>query len=161
MQSKVRKGASNKASQFQESVIREMSRLAAQHKAVNLAQGLPDFPCPSELKEAVTKAVFDDINQYAITWGDKPLRQAIADKSKKFLNLTVDPETEITVTCGATEAMVATMIALVDAGEEVIVLEPFYENYGPDAILSGATPRYVNMHPPDWTFDPAELERAF
>ncbi|MBS1992560.1 MAG: aminotransferase class I/II-fold pyridoxal phosphate-dependent enzyme [Cyanobacteria bacterium SZAS LIN-3] len=161
MTSKVLKTASNKASQFQESVIREMSRLAAQHKAVNLAQGLPDFPCPAELKEAVTKAVFDDINQYAITWGDKPLRQAIADKSKKFLNLTVDPETEITVTCGATEAMVATMIALVDAGEEVIVFEPFYENYGPDSILSGATPRYVKLYPPNWSFVEEELAAAF
>jgi len=161
MSSKVLKTASNKASQFQESVIREMSRLAAQHKAVNLAQGLPDFPCPSELKEAVTKAVFDDINQYAITWGDKPLRQAIADKSKKFLNLDVDPETEITVTCGATEAMVATMIALVDEGEEVIVFEPFYENYGPDSILSGATPRYVKLYPPNWSFIEEELAAAF
>jgi aminotransferase len=161
MQSKLRKGASNKASQFQESVIREMSRLSAQHKAINLAQGLPDFPCPSELKDSASEALYADINQYAITWGDKLLRDAIAKKSKSYLGIDVDPETQITVTCGATEAMVATMIALVDPGDEVIVLEPFYENYGPDAILSGATPRYVNMHPPDWTFDPSELERAF
>jgi aminotransferase len=161
MQSKIRKGASNKASQFQESVIREMSRLAAQHKAINLAQGLPDFPCPPELKEAASQALHADVNQYAITWGDKHLRDAIAEKTKRYLGLNVDPETDITVTCGATEAMVATMLALVDPGEEVIVFEPYYENYGPDAILCGGTPRYVSMRPPNWTFDPAELERAF
>jgi len=158
----LKKTASHRASQFQESVIREMSRLAAQHKAVNLAQGLPDFPCPPELKVAAAKALNDDVNQYAITWGDKPLRDAIAEKSAKYLGINnVDPETDITVTCGATEAMVATMQALVDPQEEVIVFEPFYENYGPDAILCGATPRYVSMHPPDWSFDPKELERAF
>lgn len=161
VQSKLRKIASAKASQFQESVIREMSRLAAQYKAVNLAQGLPDFPCPPELKEAATAAVHADINQYAITWGDKPLRAAIAEKAARYLGLEVDPETQITVTCGATEAMVATMLALVDPGDEVIVFEPFYENYGPDAILCGGTPRYVSMHPPDWTFDLQELEKAF
>jgi len=161
MQSKVLKFASARASLFQESVIREMSRLALQHKAVNLAQGLPDFACPSELKEAVTRATFDDVNQYAITWGDKLLRQAIADKNKKFLGIDTDPETEITVCCGATEAMVATMMALVDPGEEVIVFDPYYENYGPDAILSGAIPRYVRMHPPNWSFDEADLAAAF
>src|SRR5262249_21184027 len=144
MHSQVRKSASQKASQFQESVIREMTRLAAQHKAINLAQGLPDFPAPLELKEAAIKAILDDVNQYAITWGDKNLRQAIADKTNLYLGLTVDPEKQLTVTCGATEAMVATMLALVDPDEEVIVFEPFYENYGPDAILSGAKPKYVN-----------------
>lgn len=157
----VRKVASQKAIQFHESVIREMSRLAAQHKAVNLAQGLPDFPCPSELKEAAMRALFDDVNQYAITWGDRLLRQAIADKSSKYLRMKIDPEANITVTCGATEAMVATMLALVDPGEEVVVFEPYYENYGPDSILSGATPRYVPMHPPNWTFEEKDLERAF
>ncbi len=156
-----RKVASNRADQFQESVIREMSRLSAQHKAVNLAQGLPDFPCPSELKEAVTRAVLDDVNQYAITWGDKFLRQALADQFKKFTGLTVEPETDITVCCGATEAMVATMLALVDVDDEVIVFEPFYENYGPDSILCGAKPRYVKLHAPDWTFDEADLAKAF
>lgn len=161
MQSQTLKYASGRASLFQESVIREMSRLAAQHKAVNLAQGLPDFPCPSELKEAVTRATFDDVNQYAITWGDKLLRQAIAEKAKKYNGFDVDPETEITVCCGATEAMVATMMALVDPGDEVIVFEPFYENYGPDSILSGAVPRYVRMHPPSWSFDENELAAAF
>ncbi len=156
-----RKVASNRADQFQESVIREMSRLSAQHKAVNLAQGLPDFPCPPELKEAVTRAVLDDVNQYAITWGDKALRQSLADQFKKFTGLTVEPETDITVCCGATEAMVATMLALVDVDDEVIVFEPFYENYGPDSILCGAKPRYVKLHAPDWTFDEADLAEAF
>jgi aminotransferase len=161
MQSKTRKIASNRANQFQESVIREMSRLSAQHQAVNLAQGLPDFPCPAELKEAVTRAVFDDVNQYAITWGDKFLRQAITEQTKKFSGLTIEPETDITVCCGATEAMVATMLALVDPGDEVVVFEPFYENYGPDSILCGAVPRYVKLHAPNWTFDEDELAKAF
>lgn len=155
------KHASARASLFQESVIREMSRLALQHKAVNLAQGLPDFACPAELKEAVTRATLDNVNQYAITWGDKLLRQAIAEKTKRFQGIDIDPESEITVCCGATEAMVATMMALIDPGDEVIVFEPFYENYGPDSILSGAVPRYVRMRAPDWSFDEAELARAF
>jgi len=161
MQSQLSKIASAKASQFQESVIREMSRLAAKHKAVNLAQGLPDFACPPELKVAGAAALNDNINQYAVTWGDALLRQAIAEKTKLYSGMTVDPDTEITVCCGATEAMVATMLALVDPGDEVIVFEPYYENYGPDAILSGATPKYVSMHPPNWDFDPIELEKAF
>lgn len=161
MQPKLIRTASKKASQFQESVIREMTRLAVLNKAVNLAQGLPDFPCPDELKLAANKSINDDINQYAITWGDKPLRDAIAKKSKSYLGLEVDPETEITVTCGATEAMISSMMALVDPGEEVIVFEPFYENYGPDAILSGASPKYVRLNPPDWSFDPDDLKKAF
>lgn len=161
MQSRVRKLASNKADQFQESVIREMSRLAARYKATNLAQGLPDFPCPEELKHAAHEALFDNVNQYAITWGDKLLRDALAEKHERTTGVKVDPETQITVACGATEAMVATMLALVDADDEVIVFEPFYENYGPDAILCGGKPRYVSMHPPTWTFDPKELEKAF
>jgi len=161
MQTRAIKTASQRADRFQESVIREMSRLAAQYKAVNLAQGLPDFACPPELKAAASKATHDDINQYAITWGDKLLRDAISAKAARFNGMTVDPDTEITVCCGATEAMVATMMALVDVGDEDIVFEPFYENYGPDAILSGATPRYVRLHAPDWTFDEAELEAAF
>ena len=161
MQSRVLKTASAKASQFKESVIREMSRLAAQHGAVNLAQGLPDFPCPLELKEAAIKALLDDVNQYAITWGDRLLRQAIAAKTERCLGLKVEPEKEITVTCGATEAMMSAMLALVDPDEEVIVFEPFYENYGPDAILSGARPRYVKLRAPDWSFDEEELAAAF
>ena len=161
MQPKLMKIASGKAKQFQESVIREMTRLAALHKAVNLAQGLPDFPCPPELKTAAIESINQDINQYAITWGDRVLREAIAKKSKSYLNLDVDSEKEITVTCGATEAMIATMLALVDPDDEVIVFEPFYENYGPDAILSGAKPKYVRLNPPDWTFDSGALEKAF
>lgn len=161
MQKELLKTASNKAKQFQESVIREMSRLAAEHRAINLAQGLPDFPCPAELKEAAAKALSDDINQYAITWGDRALREAISQKSASYLGIQVDSEKEITVTCGATEAMIAAMLALVDPGEEVIVFEPFYENYGPDAILSGATPRYVRLNAPDWSFDEEELSKAF
>ncbi len=161
MQSHTRKAGSLKANQFKESVIREMTRLAAQHKAINLAQGLPDFPCPLELKEAAIKAILDDINQYAITWGDKVLREAIAEKTKRCVGLDVDAEKHITVTCGATEAMVAAMLALVDPDEEVIVFEPFYENYGPDAILSGARPKYVKLNPPNWDFDENELKEAF
>ncbi len=161
MSMKVRKRASLKASQFTESVIREMSRLAAQHKAVNLAQGLPDFAAPAVLKDAACQAIQDDINQYAITWGDKPLREAIAAKTSKYLGMKVDPELEVTVTCGATEAMIATMLATVDPGDEVIVFEPYYENYGPDAILAGATPRFVSLSPPNWGFDESELKNAF
>jgi aminotransferase len=161
MQSKIRKTASARASQFQESVIREMSRLATQHKAVNLAQGLPDFPCPAEFKDAASRALFDDVNQYAITWGDKLLRQALTEQTQKFTGRDIDPEAEITVCCGATEAMVATMLALVDPGDEVIVFEPYYENYGPDAILCGGTPRYVKLRPPSWSFEEAELAAAF
>jgi aminotransferase len=157
---------STKASLFSESVIREMTRQAMLHKAINLAQGFPDFPAPEELKRAAQQAIADDINQYAITWGARDLRQAIAAKAKEWQGLTVDPETEITVCCGATEAMIAALLATVNAGDEVIVFEPFYENYGADAILSDATPRYVPLHPPataegDWWFDPAELRAAF
>ncbi len=155
------KFASQKAAQFKESVIREMSRLAAQYGAINLAQGLPDYPAPDELKQAAHDALFADVNQYAITWGDKLLRNAISEKALAYNKITCDPETEITVTCGATEAMIATMLALVDPHEEVIVFEPFYENYNPDTILSGAIPRYVKMRAPDWSFDEAELEKAF
>jgi aminotransferase len=156
-----RKKISRKAEQFNESVIREMTRIALQHQAVNLAQGFPDFACPPELKQAACEAISQDINQYAITWGDRLFRQAIAAKVQWYLGITVDPEREITVTCGSTEAMAATMLALVDPGDEVIVFEPYYENYGPDAILAGAIPRYVTLHPPDWTFDEAELRQAF
>lgn len=156
-----KKKTSSKAAQFTESVIREMTRVALRHNAVNLAQGFPDFPCPLELKAAACQAIHEDVNQYAITWGDRPFRQAIAQKVGWYLGLDIDPETQITVTCGSTEAMAATMLATVDPGEEVIVFEPYYENYGPDAVLAGASPRYVKLHPPDWTFDEAELRQAF
>lgn len=149
---------------FTESVIREMTRLLAEHHpedGVNLAQGFPDFSCPQELKDAACAAIEANVNQYAITWGAKTFRDGIAEKTQRFLGLDVDPEREITVTCGATEAMISSMLAVVNPGEEVIVFEPFYENYEPDCILSGATPRFVPLHPPDWSFDPDELAGAF
>jgi aspartate/methionine/tyrosine aminotransferase len=152
---------SAKAERFTESVIREMNRLAMAHGAVSLAQGFPDFPAPDELKQAAADAIFADVNQYAITWGAKPLRDAIAAKTARtYPGWEPDPETEITVTCGATEGMVAAMLAILDPGDEVVVFEPFYENYGPDAIITGATPRYVALRPPDWSFDPDELRGA-
>ncbi len=152
---------SSKAERFTESVIREMTRQANLHGAINLSQGFPDFPAPEEIKRAACAAIEADINQYAITWGAKRFRDAIVAKTKWHLGLDVDPEREIVVTCGSTEAMIATMMAVMDAGDEVIVFEPWYENYGPDAILSDATPRYVTLRPPDWSFDPDELRAAF
>ncbi len=156
-----RRMVSAKAEQFTESVIREMTRLAMQHGAVNLAQGFPDFPAPAEIKEAAREAVAADINQYAITWGAKPLRDAIAEKFARTQGLRIDPEREITVCCGSTEAMMAAMLAVINPGDEVVVFEPFYENYGPDAILSGATPRFVKLRPPAWEFDSGALAAAF
>ncbi|MDX6558186.1 MAG: hypothetical protein QOF72_1235 [Blastocatellia bacterium] len=152
---------SRKASLFTESVIREMTREAMKHGAVNLSQGFPDFAAPEDIKRVAMQAIADDVNQYAITWGAKNFREAIARKTKWHLGLDVDPETEITVTCGSTEGMIAAMMATVDPGEEVVVFEPFYENYAPDAILSDARPRYVSLRLPDWSFDPAELRAAF
>lgn len=157
---------STKAAQFTESVIREMTRQAMRHNAINLAQGFPDFPAPEEIKRAAQQAIAADVNQYAITWGARDLREGIAAKTALWQGLTVDPETEITVCCGATEAMIAALLATVNPGDEVIVFEPFYENYGADTILSGATPRYVPLHPPatcdgEWSFDPDELRGAF
>ena len=152
---------SQKAGRFTESVIREMTREAMKHGAVNLSQGFPDFPAPEDLKRAAAAAINDDVNQYAVTWGAKDFREAISDKTRWFLGLEYDPEREITVTCGSTEGMIAAMMATVDPGEEVVVFEPFYENYAPDAILSGATPRYVSLRAPEWTFDPDELRAAF
>jgi aspartate/methionine/tyrosine aminotransferase len=152
---------SEKASRFTESVIREMTRLANQHGAVNLSQGFPDFPAPETIKDAACDAIRGDINQYAVTWGAPPLRAAIATDFTRRHGLRVDPDVHITVCCGSTEAMMATMMAIVDPGDEVIVFEPFYENYGPDAILSGATPRFVTLRWPDWSFDAAELAAAF
>ncbi|HET7026437.1 MAG TPA: aminotransferase class I/II-fold pyridoxal phosphate-dependent enzyme [Candidatus Limnocylindrales bacterium] len=152
---------SRKAQSFTESVIREMNRLAVDAGAVSLAQGFPDFSCPPELKEAAAAAVHGDLNQYALTWGSRPLREAIAAKTARFHpGWAPDPETDVTVTCGATEAMIATMLGLLNPGDEVIVFEPFYENYGPDAILTGAVPRYVTLHEPDWSIDPDELRAA-
>jgi len=156
-----RNPVSDRSRQFTESVIREMTRLCQKHGGVNLAQGFPDFAAPAPLKAEVARAVQADINQYAITWGAKRLRDALVAKTQRFGGLTYDPETEVTVCCGSTECMAATMLALVNPGDEVIVFEPFYENYGPDAILCGAAPRFVRLREPDWTYDPAELERAF
>jgi aminotransferase len=156
-----RSAISCKAQQFTESVIREMTRLALEHDAVNMAQGFPDFPAPAEVKEAAVAAIRADVNQYAITWGARGFRQAIAERFERDTGLAIDPEREITVCCGATEAMIASLLAVVDPGEEVLVFEPFYENYGPDAIISGAVPRFVRLQPPDWTFDPQELASAF
>src|SRR2546422_7447277 len=130
---------------FTESVIRGMTRLANEHGAINLAQGFPNFPAPEVLKEAAARAIHDDVNQYAITWGAKRLRDALVAKYGEWYGMRVDPETEVTVTCGATEAMAAALLAIVDPGDEVIVFEPFYENYGPDAILCGAKPMYVPL----------------
>jgi len=140
---------------FRESVIRGMTRLANQHGAINLAQGFPDFPAPELLKEAAARAIRDNVNQYAITWGARRLREALAKKYSDWYGLSVDPEAEITVTCGATEAMAATLMAIVDPGDEVIVFEPFYENYGPDAILCDARPVFVSQAPGQ----PLDLER--
>jgi aminotransferase len=142
-------------------VIREMNRLAVAAGAVSLAQGFPDFPCPPELKAAAAEAVAADHNQYEITFGAKPLRDAIAAKTARFHpGWIVDPDTEVTVVNGATEGMMAAMLGLLDPGDEVIVFEPFYENYGPDAILTGAVPRYVTLHEPDWSIDADELRAA-
>ena len=157
---------SDKVEHFTESVIREMTRQAMQYGAVNLAQGFPDFPAPAEIKQAAQQAIAGDVNQYAITWGAKSLRKAIARKMGAELGITVDPEREITVCCGSTEAMISTLLAVCNAGDEVVVFEPFYENYGPDSVLSGAKPRFVKLRPPrdgdsEWTFDEKELRKAF
>jgi aminotransferase len=152
---------SGRTENFTESVIREMTRLAMRHNATNLAQGFPDFPAPEALKRAAAEAIAADINQYAITWGAKPLRDAIAAKYQRTYGLDFDPEREITVCCGATEGMIASLMAVLDPGDEVVLFEPFYENYGPDTQLCGAVPRYVTLYAPDWHFDPDELRRAF
>src|SRR5882724_692347 len=152
---------SERTTRFTESVIREMTRLAFQHKAVNLAQGFPDFPAPEILKNAAREAITGDINQYAITWGAKVFRDAIAAKYKRTYGLDFDPEREITVCCGSTEGMIASLLAVTNPGDELVIFEPYYENYGPDALLCGAERKFVKLHAPDWTFDPDELRRAF
>lgn len=169
---------SEKVEHFTESVIREMTRQAMQHGAINLAQGFPDFSAPEEIKRAAQQAIADDINQYAITWGAKSLRHAIARQMKEWQGIEVDPEREVVVCCGSTEAMIATLLAVCNRGDEVVVFEPFYENYGPDSVLSGAKPRFVSLRPPypsktgsdrdgapaetaEWMFDPQELREAF
>lgn len=146
---------------FQESVIRDMSRVAAREGAVNLAQGFPDFAAPAEMKAAAKAAIDADINQYAVTWGAPRLRAAIAERTRAYNGIEVDADAHVTVCCGATEAMIATLMAVIDPGDEVVIFEPFYENYGPDCTLSGATPRFVRLAGPDFTFDPDELRAAF
>jgi len=157
---------SDKVSHFTESVIREMTRQAMMHGAVNLAQGFPDFSAPAEIKHAAAHAVASDVNQYAITWGAKSLRNAIARQMGVWQEIKVDPEKEVTVCCGSTEAMISTLLAVCNAGDEVVIFEPFYENYGPDSVLSGAKPKFVKLRAPrdesgEWTFDEKELRRAF
>ena len=152
---------SARTADFKESVIREMTRLAVRHGAVNLAQGFPDFAAPVDIKQAAIDAVNADYNQYPITWGVKPFRDAIAAKYARTYGMEVDPEREITVCCGATEGMIASLLAVTDPGDEVVVFEPFYENYHPDTLLCGAERKLVTLHAPDWRFDPDELRRAF
>jgi aspartate/methionine/tyrosine aminotransferase len=152
---------SQRIANFTESVIREMTRLAMRHGATNLAQGFPDFPAPAALKRAAADAIDADINQYSITWGAKPFRDAVAEKYARHYAMQFDPEREITVCCGATEGMIAAMLALLNEGDEIVLFEPFYENYRPDSELCGARTRFVSLRPPDWSFDRDELRQAF
>lgn len=152
---------SQRIAHFTESVIREMTRLAVLHGAVNLAQGFPDFPAPEAIKAAACQAISEEHNQYTITWGSKNFREAISGHYLRRHSVEFDAEREVTVVCGSTEAMIAALLATTNPEEEVIVFEPYYENYGPDTWLCGAHRRLVRLHPPDWTFDPDELRRAF
>jgi len=148
--------------QFTESIIRDMTRVALRHPgSINLAQGFPDFPAPEPIKRAAIEAIQNDMNQYAVTWGITPLREGIATTAQRYNGIEADPDKNITVTCGSTEAMMASLKAIINPGDEIIIFEPFYENYGPDCLLSGATPRYIRLRPPDWSFDFEELERLF
>lgn len=146
---------------FTESVIREMTRVSDSMNGLNLSQGFPDFESPAEIIRAAISAINSNKNQYPVTFGEPELRQAISKKVMDYNKITADPGTEITVTCGATEAMIATLKAIINPGDEIIIFEPFYENYGPDGILSGAVPRYVKLHAPDWSIDFDELSNAF
>ena len=146
---------------FTESVIREMTRICDAVGGYNLSQGFPDFESPIAIKEAAIKAINEGWNQYPVTFGEPELREAISQKVNDYNRIKCNPETDITVTCGATEAMIATLKAIINPGDEIIVFEPFYENYGPDGILSGATPRYVTLNAPDWEFSFEELESTF
>jgi aspartate/methionine/tyrosine aminotransferase len=146
---------------FTESVIREMTRISDSLGGYNLSQGFPDFECSNEIKAAAIAAITNNYNQYPVTFGEPGLREAISKKAASYNNINCNPETDITVTCGATEAMIATLKALINPGDEIIIFEPFYENYGPDTILSGAKPRYVKLHAPDWNYDLDVLSRTF
>jgi L-glutamine---4-(methylsulfanyl)-2-oxobutanoate aminotransferase len=153
---------SSKAEAFTESVIRGMTRLATKYNAINLAQGFPDFPCPEELKQAASRAIFEDYNQYSVTWGAPVLRDAIAAKEKKYNKIETDPEKNVVVTCGTTEAMVASQLALLDPGDEIIIFSPHYENYAPDAVISGAKPRYFELSEEDrFSINEEKLKEAF
>ncbi|MBI5880047.1 MAG: aminotransferase class I/II-fold pyridoxal phosphate-dependent enzyme [Chloroflexi bacterium] len=146
---------------FTESVIREMTRLNNIYGGINLSQGYPDFPAPDAIKEAAVKAIRDDVNQYAVTWGAPNLRRALAEKYAWFNGMPIEADKHITVTCGATEAMIAAMLATLNPGDKFIVFQPFYENYWPDGMISGAQPIFVNLQPPEWVWNPDELRTAF
>ena len=152
---------SNRTNTFTDSVIRRMTRISAQYNAVNLSQGFPDFDPPKELMDRLSQVAYEDFHQYSITWGAQGFREALAAKQTRFMGHPVDPNSEIVVTCGSTEAMMAPMMTVTNPGDKVVIFSPFYENYGADTILSGAEPVYVPLHPPEFNFDPAELEQAF
>ena len=156
----MRKGPSNRASGFTESVIREMTRLCIRYGAVNLAQGFPDFDPPISIKRAAARAIYAGYNQYSTPYGTTNLRNAIARKVNKYNHIDCSPD-DVTVTCGTTEAMIASELALLDHGDEVVIFEPFYENYGPDAILSGAKCKYVRLREPDFKIEEESLKQAF
>lgn len=152
---------SRRLENFTDSVIRRMTRIALSCDAVNLSQGFPDFDPPEELVKALQKAAQEGPHQYEITWGSKKFREALAQKQSKYMGMPIDPERQIVVTCGSTEAMMVAMLTVCNPGDKVIIFSPFYENYGADSILSGAEPIYVPLHPPEFNFDPEELRRAF
>ena len=152
---------SNRTNTFTDSVIRRMTRISAQYNAVNLSQGFPDFDPPKELMDRLSQVAYEDFHQYSITWGAQGFREALAAKQTRFMGHSVDPNREIVVTCGSTEATMAAMMTVTNPGYKVVIFSPFYENYGADTILSGAEPVYVPLHPPEFNFDPAELEQAF
>ena len=152
---------SNRTNTFTDSVIRRMTRISAQYNAVNLSQGFPDFDPPKELMDRLSQVAYEDFHQYSITWGAQGFREALAAKQTRFMGHPVDPNREIVVTCGSTEAMMTAMMTVTNPGDKVVIFSPFYENYGADTILSGAEPVYVPLHPPEFNFDPAELEQAF
>lgn len=155
------KQLSERTKTFTDSVIRRMTRISAQYNAVNLSQGFPDFDPPKELMDRLSHVAYEDFHQYSITWGAQGFREALAAKQTRFMGHPVDPNREIVVTCGSTEAMMAAMMTVTNPGDKVVIFSPFYENYGADTILSGAEPVYVPLHPPEFNFDPAELEQAF
>lgn len=152
---------SNRTKTFTDSVIRRMTRIALKYNAINLSQGFPDFDPPKEILDRLAQVAYEDYNQYAITWGASNFREALAKKQSKFMHLDIDPNKNIVVTCGSTEAMMAAMMSVCNPHDKVIVFSPFYENYGADTILCGADPIYVTLHPPVFTFDKEELENAF